>query len=254
MTYPMPLPFDLPAIRRKKLTVDFDGGNQSSDAGLLLLRAVEQRTGVIARLASALPDRRDPSRIQHTQAEIIGARVFAICFGHEDAIDLNQLRVDPALKMAVGRCPETSPALASQSTVTRFENAPSRWDAGRLARALVDQFTARITPSHRNIFDIDDTFDAAHGNQQLTFWNAHHNERGFAPMHVYHAGSGLEDRRPRRRAHEPHPRPSAGELCREIAVPEHRTRTVAVRMTCGARVPPGAAERGRSTPNALQSE
>ncbi len=64
-------------------------------------------------------------------------------------------------------------------------------DAARLACALVDQFTATITPSHRDIFDIDDTFDAAYGGQQLTFWNAHHDERGFAPMHVYHAGSGL---------------------------------------------------------------
>ena len=186
-----PLPFNLPAVCRKKLTVDFDGGNQSSDAGLFLLRAAERKIGVVKRLAAALPDRRDPTRIRHAQAEIIGGRVLAICCGYEDAIDHDQLRHDPALKMAVGRCPETAPALASQSTVTRFENAPSRWDAARLCRALVDQFTARNAPSHRDIFDIDDTFDTAHGNQQLTFWNAHHDERGFAPMHVYHAGSGL---------------------------------------------------------------
>ena len=100
-------------------------------------------------------------------------------------------RHDPALKMAVGRCPETGRPLASQSTISRFENAPSKRDAARLARALVDQFTARVTPAHRDIFDIDDTFDAAHGGQQLAFWNAHYDERGFAPMHVYHAGSGL---------------------------------------------------------------
>jgi hypothetical protein len=191
MTDAIPLPFDLPAVRRKKLTVDFDGGNQWSDAGLLLLRAAEQRIGVVKRLAAALPDRRDPSRIHHKLTEIIGGRVLGICCGHEDAIDHDQLRHDPALKMAVGRCPETGAPLASQSTVTRFENAPSRWDAGRLCRALVDQFTARNAPSNRDIFDIDDTFDAAHANQQLTFWNAHHDERGFAPMHVYHAASGL---------------------------------------------------------------
>ena len=191
MTDATPLPFDLPAVARKKLTVDFDGGNQSSDAGLFLLRAAEQKVGVVKRLAAALPDRRDPTRVRHKLAEIIGARVLAICCGYEDAIDHDHLRHDPALKMAVGRCPETGAPLASQSTVTRFENAPSRWDAARLCRALFDQFTARITPSHRDIFDIDDTFDAAHGGQQLTFWNAHHDERGFAPMHVDHAGSGL---------------------------------------------------------------
>ena len=191
MTIIAPLPFDLPAVARKKLTVDFDGGNQSSDAGVLLLRAAEQKVGVIARLAAALPDRRDPARITHRAAEIIGARVFGICCGWEDATDHNWLRDDPALKMAVGRCPETGAALASQSTISRFENAPSKTDAGRLAAALVDQFTAHVAPAHRDIFDIDDTFDAAHGGQQLTFWNAHHDERGFAPMHVYHAGTGL---------------------------------------------------------------
>ena len=190
MTEATLLPFDLPAVRRKKLTIDFEGGNQSSDAGLLL-RAAEQKTGIIARLAGALPDRRDPTRVRHAQAEIVGARVLGICCGYEDGIDHDRLRHDPALKMAVGRCPETGADLASQSTISRFENAPSRTDAARLACALVDQFTARIAPSHRDIFDIDDTFDAAHGGQQLAFWNAHHDERGFAPMHVYHAGSGL---------------------------------------------------------------
>ena len=68
------LPFDLPAVRRKKLTVDFDGGNQSSDAGLLLLRQAERRLGVCRRLADAMPDRRDPDRIRHAMFEMVTAR------------------------------------------------------------------------------------------------------------------------------------------------------------------------------------
>ena len=191
MTQSIPLPFDLPAVARKKLTVDFDGGNQSSDAGVLLLRAAEQRTGIIARMASALRDRRDPTRIVHQLSEIIGARVFGICCGYEDGIDHNALRTDPAMKMAVGRCPESGLALASQSTISRFENAPTKKDAVRLAGALVDHFTGAVTPGHRDILDIDDTFNAAHGGQQLAFWNAHHDERGFASMHIYHAATGL---------------------------------------------------------------
>lgn len=186
-----PLPFDLPTVARKKLTVDFDGGNQSSDAGLLVLRGAEKKIGVCARLAAALPDWRDPARIRHRLTEIISARVFGICCGYEDGVDHDALRHDPALKMAVGRCPETGAALASQSTISRFENAPRKADAAKLAQALVDQFTAHVTPAQRDIFDIDDTFNAAYGGQQLAFWNAHHDERGFAPMHVYHAGSGL---------------------------------------------------------------
>ncbi len=79
MTDATPLPFELPAVRTKKLTVDFDGGNQSSDAGMLLLRGAEKKTGVLARLAAALRDRRDPTRIRHRLGEIVEARVFSIC-------------------------------------------------------------------------------------------------------------------------------------------------------------------------------
>ena len=103
MTDATPLPFDLPAVARKKLTVDFDGGNQSSDAGMLLLRGAEKKTGVVARLAAALRDRRDLTRIRHRLGEIIEARVFGICCGYEDGIDHDALRHDPVMKMAVGR-------------------------------------------------------------------------------------------------------------------------------------------------------
>jgi Transposase DDE domain group 1 len=72
-----PLPFDLPAVERKKLTVDFEGGNQSSDGGLLLLRQAERRLGVCRRLAGAMPDRRDQTRIRHEMVELIAARAFA---------------------------------------------------------------------------------------------------------------------------------------------------------------------------------
>src|SRR5580700_3569400 len=184
-----PLPFDLPSVRRKKLTVDFDGGNQSSDAGLLLLRQAERKLGVCRRLADAMPDRRDPDRIRHDMFEMVMERAAAIACGHEDAIDLDRLRHDP-LKVAVGRCPDSGAPLASQSTISRLENAPSKTEAARLAAALLDQFGTTVEPGRLEILDIDDTFCAAHGGQQLAFWNAHHDERGFASMHIYHVASG----------------------------------------------------------------
>ena len=190
MTDDTPLPFDLPAVRRKKLTVDFEGGNQSSNGGALLLRESERDVGVCRRLAGAMPDRRDPDHIQHQMVEMVTARVMAIACGHEDAIDHNDLRHDPLMKVAVGRCPESGAPLGSQSTISRLENAPSKTDAARLTVALVDQFGTTVTPGRMEMFDIDDTFCVAHGGQQLAFWNAHHDERGFAPMHIYHAGSG----------------------------------------------------------------
>src|SRR4051812_36856178 len=109
-----PLPFDLPSVHRKKLTVDFEGGNQSSDGGLLLLRQAERRLGVCGRLAAAMPDRRDPNRVQHEMFEMVMARVSAIACGYEDAIDLDRLRHDPLMKVAVGRCPTSGAPLASQ--------------------------------------------------------------------------------------------------------------------------------------------
>ena len=190
MSDAIPLPFDLPSVRRKKLTVDFDGGSQSSDAGLLLLREAERKLGVCRRLAQAMPDRRDPDRIEHTTFEMVTARVAAIACGYKDAIDLDRLRHDPLMKVAVGRCPETGAPLASQSTISRLENAPSKTEAARLCTALLDQFGVTVKPGELEILDIDDTFCAAHGGQQLAFWNAHHDERGFASMHIYHVASG----------------------------------------------------------------
>jgi hypothetical protein len=124
MTDDTPLPFDLPAVCRKKLTVDFNGCAQSSDGGLLLLRAAERKVGVCARLAAAMPDRRNPDRIQHEMIEMVMARSSAIA--SDDAIDLDRLRHDPVMKVVVGRCPETGEPLASQSTISRMENSASK--------------------------------------------------------------------------------------------------------------------------------
>jgi len=184
------LPFGLPSVCRKKLTVDFEGGNQSSNGGLLLLREAERTLGVCWRLAEAMPDRRDQRRIRHAMFEMLMARVSAIACGYEDAIDLDRLRHDPLMKLAVGRCPESGEALASQSTISRLENAPRKTEAARLCAALIDQFGTTVKPGRLEILDIDDTFCVAHGGQQLAFWNAHHDERGFASMHIYHVASG----------------------------------------------------------------
>ena len=162
------LPFDLPAVARKKLTVDFAGGNQSSDGGLLLLREAERGLGICARLAGSIRDLRDASRIQHSLVELIKTRVLAICCGYEDGNDLDRLKDDPLLKMAVGHAPESGAALCSQSTISRLENMPSRTEAVRLTAALIDQFCASFaTPPAEITLDIDDTLDEVHGGQQL---------------------------------------------------------------------------------------
>src|SRR5262249_38925964 len=122
--------------------------------------------------------------------ELIKARVFAICCGYVDGNDLDRLRHDPLLKLAVGHCPDTGSPLASQSTIGRLENAPSKIEAARVTAALVDQFCASVAPEAEEIIDIDDTCDEVHGLQQLSFWNAHYDCRCFLPIHVFHVRTG----------------------------------------------------------------
>jgi hypothetical protein len=180
--------FSFPAVQGKKITAAFDGGRMSSDGGVMLLSLAERRLGVAERLACCVPDRRDPTRIAHTIADMIRARVFAICCGYEDADDLDDLRRDPAFKLACGRLPDTGRDLCSQPTLSRLENAPGLKDVIRLTYALVDQWMASYaTPPARVTLDIDDTCDVVHGHQQLSLFNAHYDERCFLPIHVYDA-------------------------------------------------------------------
>jgi hypothetical protein len=185
------LPFALPAVAGKKVSVGFDGGMLSSDAGVLLLRGVERQLGLASRLAGCLKDRRDPDRIDHTIAEMLRLRIFAIAAGYEDANDCNKLRDDPVFKMAVGRAPESGAALCSQPTLSRLENAPRKVEIARMMGAMVDQFCASYRQAPASIIlDMDDTFDAVHGRQQLSLFNAHYDERCFLPIHIYEGMSG----------------------------------------------------------------
>ena len=185
------LPFEFPSVARKKVSVGFDGGQLSSDAGVLVLRGVEKKLGLAARLASCIRDRRKPERIEHSFEEMLRLRMFAIAAGYEDADDCDALRHDPVFKMAVGHAPESGDPLCSQPTMSRLENAPSKIEIGRLMAALVDQFcdSYRRAPSSITL-DIDDTFDAVHGQQQLSLFNAHYDERCFLPIHIYEGTSG----------------------------------------------------------------
>jgi hypothetical protein len=185
------LPFDLPAVAGKRVSAAFDGGRLTSDAGVLLLRAVERRLGIADRLAGCLRDARDPSRIDHTLADMLRFRMFAIAAGYEDADDCDALRQDPAFKMAVGRAPASGDPLCSQPTMSRLENAPGRRALLRMMAAMVDLFcdSWRHVPGSI-VLDIDDTWDAAHGAQQLSLFNAQYDGYGFLPIHIYEATSG----------------------------------------------------------------
>ena len=181
-----PLLPGLSPVCGKPLHARFDGGLVSSDGGLLLFREVEARLGLAARLAAGMNDGRDPDRVTHTAADIIRFRMLGIVAGYEDGNDCNALRTDPVFKLAAGRLPESGDRLCSQSTVSRLENTPSRTTLYRLGRALVDQYCASYPKvPGRIVLDLDDTFDAAHGQQQMSLFNAHYDERGFQPIVIF---------------------------------------------------------------------
>jgi hypothetical protein len=185
------LPFSLPCIRQKKVTAAFDGGRISSDGGVFLLAGADQRLGLIDTLAAIIPDHRNPAQITHTMSDILRARVFAIACGYPDADDLDDLRRDPAFKLACGRLPESDDDLLSQPTMSRWENAPDKHTLIRMGYAMVDLWckSHRHTPKAITL-DIDDTADTVHGHQQMSLFNAHYDEHCFLPIHVYDADTG----------------------------------------------------------------
>ena len=185
------LPFSLPSICKKRVTAAFDGGLISSDGGVLLLAGADRQLGLIDRLAAIIPDHRNPDLITHSMADILRARVFAIACGYPDADDLDDLRKDPAFKLACGRLPESGDDLASQPTMSRWENAPDLRTLIRLMRAMVELWCKSYHRAPKSItLDIDDTADIVHGHQQLSLFNAHYDERCFLPIHVYDADTG----------------------------------------------------------------
>ena len=164
MTDPAQISFSFPAIRSKKVTAAFDGGAITSDAGVLLLAQAERRLGIVDRLTALIPDGRDPSRVLHTVSDILRARVLAIACGYEDADDLDALRHDPAFMMALGKAPGEALGLASQPTMSRWENAPNLRTLIQIGREMVDIYCAsHDVPPAAVILDIDDTFDAEDG-------------------------------------------------------------------------------------------
>ncbi len=181
----------LASIFGKRLDLAFDGGILTSDSGVLLLREVEAKTGILSRIIEAIKDRRHPSYVAHSVADLVKQRVFQIACGYEDANDCDALCSDPGFKAACGRLPLQGEDLSSQPTMSRFENQMSRSDLYRIARAFVDAFIASYKkPPRAIILDIDDTQDTVYGTQQLALFNGYFNAYAYQPLHIYEGQSG----------------------------------------------------------------
>ena len=137
--------------------------------------------------ARCLADKRAPGKIRHTLADLIGQRVFGIACGHPDGNDADHLADDPIHKLLLGRDPVSGAPLASQPTISRFENGARRtvlYRMGReLAASVIERHRRRLQGRARRItIDLDPTDDLTHGAQQLTFFNGHYGGWCYLPL------------------------------------------------------------------------
>lgn len=177
-------------LGRREVVGGFDGGRISSDGGLMLVAEVDRRHGVTARIAQSLRERREAGKIQQPLIDMVCQRVYQILAGYEDCNDAAQMAGDAVLKLAVNRCPESDRDLASQPTLSRFENAVSRTDLYRASAALVELFIAQTPAPQRIILDIDPTVDPTHGSQQLSLFNGFYDTHCYLPVLIFGSADG----------------------------------------------------------------
>src|SRR6266446_3333817 len=184
-------PLHLAPVGDKAVDLAFDGGRLSSDAGLVLIQDPDEQLGLTRALAAVLQDPRDPRRVHFTLHDLLKQRVLQIAAGYEDANDANTLRHDPIFKLLLGRLPDTGAPLASQPTLSRFENHVSRTELYRMARVLVEQFLASYArPPQLIVLDFDDTEDPVHGEQEEARYDGYYGGYCFLPLHLYEGLSG----------------------------------------------------------------
>jgi len=198
---------DFPMLGRREVLADFRGGDITSDGGALLLREVEQSTGIIRQFAACFTDHRNPDLVEHTVAELVAQRVYGLALGYEDLNDHDDLRRDPLLATVVGKADPTGgsrrrrrdrgKALAGKSTLNRLELTPvgadedSRYkkvrcrthDVERLFVALFLQTHPR--PPARIVLDLDATDDPIHGHQLGRFFHGYYKAYCYLPLYIF---------------------------------------------------------------------
>ena len=178
--------------RHQPIRADFCGGQITSDAGLLPLRAFDQRHHLTRDLALLLSDPRQADRVRHDSLLLLRQRIYQIVAGYEDANDADRLRHDPLLQIVADQ--KLGDALGSQPTLSRWENASSARDLVRLNDALLEIFIRlcgnQVRRKGEILLDIDSTDDPTHGQQQLSFFNGAYDQHMYHPMLVFERHTG----------------------------------------------------------------
>src|SRR5215207_1162119 len=144
-----------PDLFNKPLVATFDQPHASSDGGAILLKAAEARYGLIDGFARCLVDDRQPGKVRHTLEDLVAQRIFGLACGYPDANDADRLADDPIQKLLLGRDPVTGERLASQPTISRFENGAASqtlYEMGcELATRVIDRHRSRLRGRARQI-------------------------------------------------------------------------------------------------------
>jgi hypothetical protein len=204
----IPTQLEFHALGKREVVGKFDGGNITSDAGGLLLRETEMRTGILSRFAECFQDFRDPELIEHTVAELVAQRVYGLALGYEDLNDHDDLRRDPLLAVLVGkedpegdgriRERDKGKAMAGKSTLNRLELTPAEPTAAELRykkivmkpeeidRLLVDVFLeSHAEPPEQIVLDVDATDDPLYGKQEGRFFHGYYMNYCYLPLYIF---------------------------------------------------------------------
>jgi len=199
--------FGFHSLKQRAVAARFDGGAITTDAGGLLLREVEKRTGIIERFAACFRDYRKAGRVEHGVRELVAQRVYALALGYEDLNDHDQLRQDPLLAVVADKPDPTGEsrarkrdqgkALAGKSTLNRLELTPAavekkeRYKKIALNMEAVDRLLVEIfleahpTPPNEIVIDLDATDDPVHGNQEGRFFHGYYGHYCYLPLYIY---------------------------------------------------------------------
>jgi len=183
--------FNLSAICKKPIELSFTAEKISSDGGLLLMKEIENQSGILEAISNCIEEDRHPGYIKHSINSMLTQRVFQIAAGYEDANDCDTLRDDMVLKICSDVLPESGNSLSSQPTMSRFENSLSRSELYKIAVAFVDNFIQSYSREPAVIIlDADDTNSNTYGAQQLALFNDYYGEYCYMPLHIYEGVSG----------------------------------------------------------------
>lgn len=173
-------------LHKKPVVVQFDQDHASSDGGSVLLKACDQQLGLSKAIASCMDDTRQHGKVRHSLLELLQQRLFGIACGYADGNDAAQLADDPIFKLLLDRDPLTGSALASQPTLSRFENAVGAKQLLKMSEALADCVIERHRRRKKSVkritLDFDPTDDPTHGAQQLTFFNRLYDSWCYLPL------------------------------------------------------------------------